>query len=286
MKLSFERNNALPKLNLVPLDSELWNTYTGACGTVVKELRYLMLGKPRMPTPPEKLEHAIVFQTLFENLWDQLSFYPADYLAIPYLVSLLERRAEENDFQEQFDLISEMGTCLATDIPFNHTDPSLPMPTKKMINDYNDSIVILQERTKLFLEKYLERLQRLGDSEKMHFYTAVLAILGDREAAMVLTCTLLDECFVTCGECDFAKEDIQPFSVRAPDSIRPARSALGRWDGSSLEDVYVWFSNLVDLLGDKQAVKALSYYYGIYTCPKCGAKGRVMDLAKRYFFEL
>ncbi len=287
MELCFERNTRLPeKPGLVPLDSELWEVYTGAFGNVADEIRPLLLAKPRIQTPTEKLEHAIAFQTLFEDLWHQLRFYPADYLAIPYMVSLLERRAVENDFQEQFDLISEMGTCLSTDIPPNLADISLPAPDRKIISDYNASILLLQERTKIFIEKYLERIQRMGENEKSYFYRAVLAILGDREAAFVLTCTLLDECYVTCGECEFTKEDMEPLSVRAPDFIRPAKSVIGRWDGRSLNDVYVWFSNFVDLLGDKQAVKALTYYYGIFTCPRCGAKGRVMDLAKKYFFEL
>ncbi len=287
MNLSFERNTNLPeKISLIPLDSELWDVYTGAYGNVVNDLRPLMNPRPRILTPSEKLQEAINFQSLFENLWHQLHFYSADYLALPYLVSLLEQRAEEKDFQSQLDLISELGLCLSTDIPSNQADPSQPIPNRKIIGDYNDCIAVLRERTKTFLEKYLERLSWLSEDEKMSFYISVLAILGDREAAYVFNSTVLDECYIMCDECEYCDETIEPFSVKNPNSIRPARSAIGRWDGKSLNDVYVWFSNLVDMLGDKQAVRALSYYYGIYTCPKCGAKGRVIDLMKKYFFEL
>jgi len=286
MNLSFERNTKLPeKINLVPLDSELWEHYQGAYGNVVKHLRPLMAPRPRILTPPQKLQEAIQFQSLFENLWHEFQFHTASYLAVPYLVILLQQRAAENDFQSQLDIISDLGVCLSTDIPSNQVQASVPIPDRNIIDSYNASIAILREITKSFLEKYLERLQWLGENEKMDFYIAVLAILGDREAAFVFNSTALDDCYVVCGECEYCDETIVPFSVRNPSSIRPARSALGRWDGKSLNDVYIWFSNLVDMLGDKQAVRALSYYYGIYTCPKCGAKGRVMDLAKKYFFE-
>ena len=287
MTLSFEKNTKVTKkVNLVPLDSDLWNTYTGAKGNVSQDIRPLLLARPRIQTPSDKLEEAIATQTLFENLSDQMRFYPADYLAVPYLVAILERRAEEKDFHTQLELITELGVCLATDIPGNQLDVELPHPDRKIMDDYNASIAVLQERTKVFLEGSLTRIQWLCESEKIHFYLAVLAILGDREAAFILNCTLMDECYVMCGECDYCDETIEPFSARNPSSIRPARLVTGKWDGKSLKDIYVWFSNLVDLLGDRQAVRALTYYYGIYTCPKCGAKGRVMDLMKKYFFEV
>lgn len=286
MNLSFERNTKLPeKLDLVPLDSELWDVYKGAFGNVVEDLRPLMNPRPRILTPPQKLQEAIQFQSLFENLWHELRFYAASYIAVPYLVFLLQQRAAERDFQSQLDIISDLGLCLSTDIPSNHDQPSLPIPDRGMIDSYNASIAVLQDITKTFLEKYLERLQWLGENEKMDFYISVLAILGDREAAFVFNSTALDDCRLACGECEYRDETIDPFSVRNPNSIRPARSVIGRWDGKSLTDVYTWFSNLVDMLGDKQAVRALAYYYGIYTCPKCGAKGRVIDLVKKYFFE-
>ncbi len=56
MTLSFEKNTKVTKkLNLVPLDSDLWNTYTGAKGNVSQDIRPLLLARPRIQTPSDKL---------------------------------------------------------------------------------------------------------------------------------------------------------------------------------------------------------------------------------------
>ena len=54
---------------------------------------------------------------------------------------------------------------------------------------------------------------------------------------------------------------------------------LGKWDGKSYEDTYLWFSNLAHELGVEDEWK-IPYYYGTYTCPECGSRGILMDWMK------
>ncbi len=37
------------------------------------------------------------------------------------------------------------------------------------------------------------------------------------------------------------------------------------------------------MLGDENAVKTLCYYYGTYTCPRCGNQKSVIDFIKNYY---
>ncbi|MDE5698596.1 MAG: hypothetical protein K2I96_14495 [Lachnospiraceae bacterium] len=50
----------------------------------------------------------------------------------------------------------------------------------------------------------------------------------------------------------------------------------------SYDDDYVWMSNLLYLLGNKDCAKKMSFYYGTFFCPNCGKEaGIMMDLAKQ-----
>lgn len=111
----------------------------------------------------------------------------------------------------------------------------------------------------------------------------MLAVLGDREAAFVLTSLLFNEMYVLCESCGEYNEHMPAISEGKIEEIQPAESVIGQWDGKKLDNTYLWYSNFLHLLGDDNAAKALSYYYGIYICPKCKAKALVMDVAKKYF---
>ncbi len=62
-------------------------------------------------------------------------------------------------------------------------------------------------------------------------------------------------------------------------NIEPAESVIGKWDGKSYDNTYLWFSNLVHSLGVEDEWK-ISYYYGTYTCPECGNKGPLNEWMK------
>lgn len=184
------------EIKLVDLNSELWETFCGAYGNVSKEVEILM-GEP-ITEPQEKLrrldseekeDYRIAFDNLCENLSHQMSFYEATYLALPYLVQLLERNSKSGSFEWKLTMISELGLCLATDFP------------------------------------------------------------------------------------------------EAKEVIIPAESVIGKWDGSSYEDTWLWLSTMLDQLGAEEELEILSYYYGTYTCPDCGNQKKVMDFMKGYYFE-
>lgn len=291
MKICFEKNiNIDNNIHCIGYDSPLWDKYKGAYGNVVEYIQMLMGDKEIVSQQrinridqSQKSETDIVLQNLFENLWHQMSFYNATYLAIPYLVKLLDDKEKNHDFQGQLNLISEIGVCLMCDIPSLHYEP---IDNEEILQNYEKSVLLIQEKTKLFVETYLEELQKLEENEKSYFCMSLLAILGDREAAYVLTSVMFDECYVLCQNCEYCDEEMEPLSEGQPENIIPAQSVIGKWDGHSLNDTYVLFSHILDILCEKSAVQNLSYYYGTYTCPKCGSQGLVIDLMKNYFFEM
>lgn len=291
MKICFEKNkNTDYHIQCVDYDSPLWAEYQGAYGNVVDNIRMLMGDQDIVPQQrinrlahDLKSDRDVILENLFENLWHQMSFYDATYLAMPYLVQLLEQRGKANDFIGQFHLIVGIGACLMTDITVNHHQS---IAHQEILQSYNQSILVIQEKTKVFFERYHEQLQKQSEDDKQQFCLALLAILGDREIAYLLISVMFDECYVLCQECGYCDEEIESLSEEIPDNIVPAPSVIGQWDGSSLDDVYVWFSNVLALFNQDKAVKNFSYYYGTYTCPECGTKGVVIDLMKNYFFEL
>ena len=79
-----------------------------------------------------------------------------------------------------------------------------------------------------------------------------MAILGDREAAFQMFNGQWEQCPVTCPECDYFDEDMESdgfYDREQLEKIEPAASVLGKWDGKSYEDTYLWFSNLAHELG-------------------------------------
>lgn len=279
-------------MKLIHFDSYLWDDYTGAYGNVKDDVALLMGKEEDVPEQfriqrlyrEEKTNYEIVFENLCENLWHQLSFYYATYLVLPYLVTLLERKEAEQDFIWQFRFISEMGSFLAMDIPSNH-NPSKAIDAE-VLENYYEAVFILQEKTKIFIEKYTEEIKQCEPNNLSYFCVAVLAILGDREAAFILTNLMFDLCYVICKNCKDCNEEINAISDGDIKEIVPAESVIGKWDGTSYQDTYLWFSNLLYKLGDYTSLNALSYYYGTYTCPKCGEKDLVMDLVKNYYFNM
>lgn len=258
-------------MELIEYNSELWEQFRGAYGCVLEDIQDLM-----KETATEE-EQRDAFENLCENLWHQLSFYDATYIALPYLVTVLEKK---QDFQWQLDLISEMGICIMTDIPRNHYHQ---VDNQMVLTSYNQAIERLREKTKLFLLENMDAIKKLDESNLSYFCTAVLAILGDREAAFVMNSLYFNECYVFCDKCEFYNETMNPFSEGVSECIVPAENVIGKWDGEDYQDTYVWFTNWLNQLNAEYLVRNLTYYYGTYTCPKCGRKHLVMDAAKKYF---
>lgn len=277
------------EFELVNLNSELWEIYGGAYGNVREEVAILMGGpiterqeKLRRLDLEEKGDYRIAFDNLCENLFHQMSFYKATYLALPYLVRLLERDSKDRDFGWKLTMISEMGICLATDIPGNHRESAID---KNVLNSYEASLLTFQELTKQFLEHHEDEIRKLDFYKRSMLITAVLAIFGERETAFILTMSGWDTFYMLCDSCEYCEEELAFSEETAREVIVPVEIVTDGWDGSFYEDGWLWISNMLSRLGAQEELEILSYYYGTYTCPECGAEKKVLDFMKCYLFE-
>lgn len=268
-------------MNLIDFHSHLWEIYRGAYGNVKDDIMILTNEKQLFYKKNEHSEYYIAFDNLFENLSHQMSFYNATYIALPYIVKLLEEY--QNEFWEQYYIISKVGFCIATDIPENHT---IHYDIEQNILDsYTESITILQQKTKEFLFENINILKQLTPYEISEFCTSILAILGDRYIAYILTLSSWDTFYILCNNCEYCNEDLSySFSNKTElKQITPAELKIEQWDKCSFDDTFLWLSYVLSILGDKKSVKILRYYYGTYTCPRCGKQKKVIDLIKNYY---
>lgn len=291
------------ELALVPYDSVLWDTQSGAYGNVVHDVKLLMgdatelsdwdnalLDRRACRTgqqedPDDTMEVAL--ENLVECVAHQMSFYPATLLVVPYLVKLLEEKCRQGDFDGQLLLITNIGMIRATEA---ESDGILDT-NSEVVDDYKLSILKLQELTKRFLEQNIDKIRHIGEQYyKEQLLVSVLAILGqDTKLSFVLSMSYGQSFYMVCPVCEDCNEDIE-FSdedelEEVCADIVPAEPVIGKWDGASLEDTYVWYSNLLVLAGADRYAELLSYYYGTYRCPECGKEGKVIDFVKNYYFD-
>ena len=268
-------------MNLIDFHSHLWETYRGAYGNVKDDIVILTNKKQLFYKKNECSEYHIAFDNLFENLSHQMSFYNATYIALPYIIKLLEEY--QNHFWEQYYIISKVGFCIATDIPENHTRHDVV--EQSILENYTESITILQQKTKEFLFKNINILKQLAHYEISEFCTSILAILGDRYLAYILTLSSWDTFYILCSNCEYCNEELSySFSNKSElKQITPAEPKIEQWDKASFDDTFLWLSSVLSMLGDENAVKTLCYYYGTYTCPRCGNQKSVIDFIKNYY---
>lgn len=282
---------------LLDFDSDLWEKYRSGAGTIkyrMKSLTAQILNNPDLLEKTEQEEEYDCkedFDDLCEALWHQMSFYPASYLAIPYFEQFLIQKEKENDFHWQVAILTNIGMCLATDIPANKIYQLCQSVSKEILDNYQKSIEIIKEKAKTFVMEHIQELKKLVPDELSMFCTGLLAILGDREAAFVLIVGSWAQCYPLCKHCEFLDEEIeldlfnQKLIRDIEEKIQPAPKVIGQWDYKSFDNTYLWFSNFLALLGDQEGVEKLSYYYGTYTCPKCGKQGNIMELVKAGLLE-
>ena len=284
--LDFKQTEGLNKeLKLVPTNSELWEIFRGAYGNVVNDIKLLTGEETKLDDwdmalldrrqhrqgKEEDIEdiEKIALENLFESVAHQMTFYPAIYLVMPYLVKFLEKKRAKNDFEGQISLITDMGLLVAMDIP-DDTYRDEVKPEDEVMNNYNLSLLKLQEITKRFLEQYLKEI-RENSYYKVPFLTSVFAILGsDRKEAFAMFMSMWQSCYMECGKCKDCNEIIEfddnDEMEEAFKGIIPAPQVLGQWDGKTLDNTYVWFSNLLSMAGADREAKLMSYYYGTYEC--------------------
>lgn len=288
-----EMSKLREQLHPVEFSSKLWEQYRGAYGDVREDVAFLFCPKELLPEMEklrrldfeEKGNEQIVFDNLCENLSHQLSFYDATYLVMPYLVLLLEKKRREQDFDWQMKIIMEAGIILSTDMSYEGSGDNKDSVHGEIMESYHLSIEYLKEMTKEFLNQNMDKIKTKSPSDLQYFCTSLLAILGDSQAAFQMILGGWEQCAVCCPECDYFDEDMEADGFydeeQMKEKVEPAESVIGKWDGKSFDDTYLWFSNLAHMLGVEDEWK-IAYYYGTYTCPECGSKGTLIEWMKAY----
>ena len=238
MNINFEVNEQLineTEITLTDLNCELWAMHKGAYGDVSNEVSILAKVLAGEEVLQEQFE--IAMENLGETLSHQMSFYNASYLALPYMLKVLEKKIEENDFQWQLQMFSSLGMIIMCDVPRNHYKKSVD---EAIVENYNNCIKVIAELEKKFIMEHLDEIKELDNNAKSYLYVTALAVLGDREAAFVLTSFMFNEIYVACGACEEYNEEMPMISDGEIEEIEPAESVIGKWDGQSFDDTYVW----------------------------------------------
>lgn len=276
-------------MHLTDLSSPLWEAYRGAYGSVRREMEILMAGPEAAPPqvklrrldPAEKDGYRVAFDNLCEELSHQMSFYEASYLVLPWMVALLEQKEAEGDLPWQVLILSEMGLCLAADVPWNHNGNEVP---REILDSYQESVTILGEKAKQLLFQRTEDLRRLDRDTLSLFCTGLPGLLGDRRMAFALVMGYWETCYVQCGSCGYLDEELELSDPVQRKKIKPAkRRAWQRWDRKRCDDTYLWYGSALHLLGARELEEKLAFYCGTYTCPLCGARGPVPEGLIRAF---
>ena len=272
---------------LQAFDSPLWDSYRGAYGNVSEYLAILMGEREAAPETfklrrldnAPKTNYEMAFDNLCENLWHQMSFYPATWLAVPYLARLMEDWEKENDTEWLFQGIVAAGSCLATDVFGDRPGED------EVQESYENAILQIRDMTIDFLAVHMDHVREKGIHWRGEFAFAVTAILGEKELAFMFFMSGLESCYIVCPNCENCDEEIE-FGYCDPDKrIEKAEVPVGKWDGRSLGDVKLWLFNLFALLDDAEGMERLRYNFGIYTCPECGEKMPVLTGMKEYFLS-
>ena len=266
----FELKETADSININPisLEADLWEKYPGAFGNAKECIEGL-------------LQEEYDIADLCECISHQMGFYPALYLAMPYAVEWL--------FEHDVLFDPQVAICLATDFKKNRlmrsgTDEDIRNHFEpEILEAYEQSVKKFRLMTIEFLNEHIEEIREYEPEQRSYFATAMLAVLGDREAAFALMMNCWDACYMCCDECDYFDEDIV-LSDESCEAIEPAKSLDGQWDGKSFDDTYLWFSNCLKWMGASDELELLAYYYGSYEWPECGKKVTVMDFVKNYYF--
>ena len=289
--------NNYNNIETVDFNSDLWDKLHGAYGNVLDDIKPLTAKVPEVPENEKSLyasfesDYMIAFDNICCTLSHQMSFYPASYIALPYLANAFNYWYEKDDFMMQVLFLLNAGIIVSTDIGYNteyynSTRESLPA---NVMDSYQKSILFFKEKAEDLLLNKLDLLKQPGlfrHTDLAYICIALMALIGKKEHAFVLLLGNFDQCIISCKNCGLYTEDIEldndymKNTVQALDSlITPASPVTGQWDKKSFDNTYVWLSNVLQLLGNDNDAAKLSYFYGTFNCPECGAKtGPVIDL--------
>lgn len=271
--------------NLWAFNSPEWAFYTGAYGDVLEYISLLMGDPDEVPDQfrlrrlesVSKTNYEIAFDNLCENLWHQMSFYPATWLALPYLAKLMERWEKAGDLEWMFRGILAAGSFLATDVYGDSPDG------EEVAQSYRNAGMQIRVMTIDFLAVHMEYVRKKELFQKRELAAAVTAILGEQKLAYMLMLSHFGSCYIVCPACEACDEEIE-FGYFDPDArIEAAKVPDEQWDGESLKDVRLWLFNLFALLEDAEGISVLRYFFGTYQCPQCGERVPVFKGMEEYY---
>ncbi len=274
------------EIQLIPFHSELWDIFKGAYGNVCEEVKIIMNKENPIPVQEkirrldteEKNDYEIAFDNLCENLTHQMTFYDANYIVFPYLLTLLIQKENQNDFGWQLKLITEMGICLATDIYENDFNDEY----SEITENYYNCVSVFQEKTKAFLKEHFEEIKNLENYKKNEFVTALMAILGDRKLAYILVLNYWEEVYYLCDKCEYCDEDSSLDDKEFISKITLPKET--EWDGKSYNNIYAWYTNLLKQLGADDEANYITHLFGRYSCPECNNTKTLLEFMKNYSF--
>lgn len=268
-------------------NSPLWETYRGAYGSIYDYIVTLMSEKEKAPEVIKlrrldnspKTNYEIAFDNLCENLCHQMSFYPASWLALPYLAMLMEDWEKERDLEWTFRGILMAGSCLATDVFGDRPAEA------QVFESWENAALHIRVMTINFLAEHLAYVLEKEPGCRQEFAVAVTAILGEKKFAYMLFLSAFASCYIGCPSCEFWDEDMEFGDSVVSERIQEAESPTELWDGESLEDAKLWLFNLFALLKDQEGQEKLRCYFGTYTCPECGERIPVLTGMEEYYFS-
>lgn len=267
-------------------NSPLWENYRGAYGNIEDYLVILMGERDKAPETFKlrrlenipKTNYELAFDNLCENLWHQMSFYPATWLALPYLARLMEGWEKERDLEWMFQGIMAAGSFLATDVYGDRPGE------EDIYESYRNAGLQIRNMTIDFLAGNIDYVLKKKVQWRREFAIAVAAILGEQKLAYMLSLSSFSSYYIVCPECENCDEEMEVGYFELSERMKKAKALSGKWDGRSLEDVKLWLPNLLDLLEDEEGEELLSYYFGTYVCPECGKKMPVLTGMEGYYF--
>ncbi len=280
-----ERSQGEHLYALQDLNSPLWEVYRGAYGNVSEYLAILAGDQEKAPQTfklrrleaASKTNYELAFDNLCENLWHQMSFYHATWLALPYLAWMMAKRQQEEDIEWVFRCILAAGSCLATDVCGSRP------AEEELWESYQNATAEIRAMTIDFIAEHAGYVREKKPIQRREFAVAATAILGEKRLAFMLFLSGLQSCYAVCPACGNCDEEIEFGYFEPFRRIEAAQVPSEPWDGKQFDDVTLWLFNLFALVRDKEGMERLRYWFGTYTCPVCAKKTPLLSAMEAYY---
>lgn len=141
-------------LMLEDLNSERWEKYVGAYGNIQGFLE-------KFVNDPDNKDMA---ENVYQSLNHQMTFYPANYLVIPYLVEMLEKKMASDDVKWVEYCLFNVGMTLASKNIVTRHEYSGFKPDKDVKKAYRKSLKKLKKLSNYFYKIYKGQLTHKSES--------------------------------------------------------------------------------------------------------------------------